>query len=232
MVSGRTIKKTAELERSKGRRSGRRWGYGRPLKASWDAVRSRVVMKLQGPPTKSRSAWCKVQAGSRSPPLSCFSGPTESASKATLGAQASAAPPSVTCLAQFPGAKSDRAICLPQTPALASSWSLAQARVLSDTAEHSSAVPVPRDAGGRGPEASRAGCADGARWRGPPSPQPPALPGGRTFCHSRSSGGTASVSRPPRDPETPTQGPGKHSLVGWLFFFLTPYAGNKTSPSG
>lgn len=91
-------------------------------------------------------------------PLLSSLGPPESAPEATLGAQASAVPPSVACLAQFPGAKSDRAICLEQTPALASSWSLARARVLGDTAEHSSAVPVPRDARGdqRRREPSRA----------------------------------------------------------------------------
>lgn len=102
-----------------------------------------MVTELQSPPVKSWSGWCKVQAASRPPSLLFALGPTESAPKATLGAQASAAPPSVTCLAQFPGAKSDRAICLEQTPVLASSWSLARARVLSDTAEPSSAVPVP-----------------------------------------------------------------------------------------
>lgn len=108
-------------------------------------------------------------------------GPTKPA-RGHPGAQASAGPPSAECLAQFPGAKADGAICLQQTRALASSWSLAQARVLRDTAEQSSAVPVPRDTGEmEAPRAERVARARqqplSGRW-GDPAPrslQPPAL---------------------------------------------------------
>ena len=184
-----------------------------------------AVGQLPGPPTGPpvTLAWVAQGRGRA----------TRSRHRGHPGAQASAGPPSAVCLAQFPGAKSDRAICLEQTPAPASSWSLARASVIGDTAEPSSAVPAPRDAGRGGADrgsAESCACSRGKAGATPDGPrvtfrslQPRALPR-EDACFMIACFEIQPVPvkpQAPGDPRPQDGGQGNHPCAALTFFCLS-----------